>query len=91
MTLHLDNLKIYNREALAAGPQFIGNVLVDPSAKIGKGCLIGPDVSIGEGCEIGEGVRLSNCVIMRGVRIKEHSKVSCLGGPVKVCVTMLRL
>ena len=42
-------------------------MLVDPSAIIGEGCLIGPDVSIGANCKIGNGVRLSNCVIMRGV------------------------
>jgi len=32
-------------------------------------------VSIGAGCVIGNGVRLSNCVVMRGVIIKDHSKV----------------
>lgn len=75
LTLHLDNLKIYNRDALASGPGYSGNVLVAPTAKIGQSCLIGPDVSIGDGCEIGDGVRLSSCVIMKGVRIKDHSKV----------------
>jgi mannose-1-phosphate guanylyltransferase len=71
----LDNLKIYNPSALATGAGFSGNVLVAPGATVGKGCLIGPDVSIGDGCVIGDGVRLSNCVVMRGVRIKDHSKV----------------
>eukprot|EP00878_Enallax_costatus_P016760 GHUV01017588.1.p1 GENE.GHUV01017588.1~~GHUV01017588.1.p1 ORF type:complete len:269 (+),score=87.75 GHUV01017588.1:798-1604(+) len=75
LTLHLDNLKIYNRDALASGPGYNGNVLVAPSAKIGQSCLIGPDVSIGDNCVIGDGVRLSNCVIMKGVTIKDHSKV----------------
>lgn len=73
--LHLDSLSIHRPEELAAGPTYKGNVLVDPSAKIGAGCLIGPDVSIGKGCVIGDGVRLSSCVIMRGVQIKDHSKV----------------
>ncbi|KAF8061370.1 mannose-1-phosphate guanylyltransferase 2 [Scenedesmus sp. PABB004] len=75
LTLHLDSLKIHSRPSLASGPQFTGNVLVDPSASIGPGCLIGPDVCIGAGCTIGAGVRLSSCVIMRGVTIKDHSKV----------------
>jgi mannose-1-phosphate guanylyltransferase len=57
----------------------IPHLQVDPSAKIGSGCLIGPDVSIGAGCKIGNGVRLSHCVIMRGVSIKDHSKVSRAG------------
>lgn len=35
----------------------------------------GPDVSIGEGCVIGNGVRLSSCVVMKGVKVKDHSKV----------------
>lgn len=75
LTLHLDNLKIYNPTALAKGAEYSGNVLVAPTAAVGKGCLIGPDVSIGDGCVIGDGVRLSNCVVMRGVRIKDHCKV----------------
>lgn len=53
-------------------------MLVAPTATVGSGCLIGPDVSIGDGCVIGDGVRLSNCVVMRGVRVKDHSKVSGL-------------
>ena len=71
----MDNLRIYNPAALASGPEYQGNVLVAPSATVGKGCLIGPDVAIGAGCVIGDGVRLSSCVIMRGVRVKNHSKV----------------
>jgi UDP-3-O-[3-hydroxymyristoyl] glucosamine N-acyltransferase len=78
LKLHLDNLKIYHPDALAKGAGFSGNVLVAPGATVGKGCLIGPDVSIGDGCVIGDGVRLSNCVVMRGVRIKDHSKVGVL-------------
>lgn len=73
--LHLDSLAIHNVDRLASGPQYIGNVLVDPTAKLGEGCLIGPDVSIGAGCIIEEGVRLSNCVVMRGVHIKRHTKI----------------
>ena len=73
--LHLDSLAIHHQPLLAEGPSFKGNVLVDPTAKIADGCLIGPDVSIGAGCVIEDGVRLSNCVIMRGVHVKKHSKV----------------
>ncbi|KAJ9510167.1 hypothetical protein QJQ45_015644 [Haematococcus lacustris] len=72
--LHLDSLRIHKSFALTKGPDFKGNVLIDPTAKIGSGCSIGPDVSIGAGCKIGNGVRLSHCVIMRGVSIKDHSK-----------------
>ena len=76
LQLHLDSLHINHKSQLATGPSFVKNVLVDPTAKIGEGCLIGPDVSIGAGCIIEDGVRLSNCVIMKGVHIKKHSKVS---------------
>lgn len=79
--LHLDSQKIHRPHLLASGQNIKGNVLVDASAKIGSGCLIGPDVSISAGCEIGNGVRLSNCVIMKGVGIKDHSKVdNCIIG-----------
>ncbi|KIY95803.1 hypothetical protein MNEG_12160 [Monoraphidium neglectum] len=75
LNLHLASLRSSRPADLASGAGISGNVLVAPSAKIGSGSLIGPDVSIGEGCVIGEGVRLSNCVIMRGVKIKNHAKV----------------
>lgn len=81
LTLHLDSLRIHSPTHLAAGDCYEGNVLVHESAKVGKDCRIGPDVSIGDGCVVGDGVRLSNCVIMRGVTIKNHSKVDkCIIG-----------
>jgi len=81
LTLHLDSLRIHSPSDLAGGENIRGNVLVHEEAKIGNGCLIGPDVSIGKGCVIGDGVRLSNCVVMRGVEIKDHSKVDkCIVG-----------
>ena len=35
-----------------------GNVLIDPSAKIGRNCRIGPNVTIGPDVIVGDGVRL---------------------------------
>jgi mannose-1-phosphate guanylyltransferase len=52
-----------------------GNVLVDPSAKIGKNCRIGPNVTVGPNCVIGDGVRLQRCVVLEGSRIKDHAWV----------------
>ena len=81
LRLHLDALRIHKPAELAVGAHFRGNVLVDPSAKIGSGCLIGPDVCLGPGCVIGDGVRLSNAVIMKGVVVGDHAKVeSCIVG-----------
>ncbi len=77
--LHLDSMHIHKSHLLASGPPFVKNVLVEPTAKIGEGCLIGPDVSIGANCVIEDGVRLSNCVIMRGVHVKKHTKVRRTG------------
>ncbi|OMJ24508.1 Mannose-1-phosphate guanyltransferase [Smittium culicis] len=52
-----------------------GNVLIDPSAKIGSGCKIGPNVTIGPNVVVGDGVRLSRCVIMEDVVIKNYAFV----------------
>lgn len=52
-----------------------GNVLVDPSAKIGKNCRIGPNVTIGPNVVIGDGVRLQRSVILAGARVKDHAWV----------------
>lgn len=50
-----------------------GNVLVDPSAKIGKNCKIGPNVTIGPNVIVGDGVRLQRCVLLDGVKVKDHA------------------
>ncbi|EPR62968.1 GDP-D-mannose pyrophosphorylase [Toxoplasma gondii GAB2-2007-GAL-DOM2] len=58
---------------LVSGPQFIGNVLVDPSAKIGEDCLIGPDVTIDRGVVVGRGCRLQRSALMEGVRVGDYT------------------
>ncbi|KAL9116977.1 MAG: hypothetical protein Q9187_006491, partial [Circinaria calcarea] len=52
-----------------------GNVLVDPSARVGKNCRIGPNVTIGPNVVIGDGVRLQRCVLLAGSKVKDHAWV----------------
>lgn len=52
-----------------------GNVMIDPSAKIGQNCKIGPNVTIGPNVVIGDGVRLQRSVLLAGSKIKEHAWV----------------
>lgn len=52
-----------------------GNVMIDPSAKIGKNCKIGPNVTIGPNVVVGDGVRLQRCVLLSNSKIKEHAWV----------------
>ena len=52
-----------------------GNVMIDPSAKIGKNCKIGPNVTIGPNVVVGDGVRLQRCVVLKNSKIKEHAWV----------------
>ncbi|KAI9891227.1 MAG: mannose-1-phosphate guanyltransferase [Vezdaea aestivalis] len=52
-----------------------GNVLVDPTAKIGKNCRIGPNVTIGPNVVVGDGVRLQRCVLLSGSKVKDHAWV----------------
>lgn len=55
MCLYLNSLKHRDPSQLYEGEGIVGNVLVDPSAKIGKGCRIGPNVTIGPDCVIEDG------------------------------------
>jgi mannose-1-phosphate guanylyltransferase len=50
-----------------------GNVLIDPTAKIGKNCRIGPNVTIGPGVVVGNGVRLQRCVLLENSKVKDHA------------------
>jgi len=74
--LYLEFLEETNPSALTKGEGFEGPVIVDPTAKVGKGCKIGPNVTIGPNCVIGDGVRLKNTVVLEGVRIGDNTWIS---------------
>lgn len=74
--LYLDFLEECKSTELAQGEGIIGPVLIDPSAKIGKGCLIGPYVTIGPNCVIEDGVRLKNTVLLEGVTVGTNSWIA---------------
>lgn len=82
--LYLSSVQKRNADTLASlSETYIsgGNVLIDPTAKIGKNCKIGPNVTIGPNVVIGDGVRLQRCVVMEGVIIKDYAwiKSSIIG------------
>lgn len=60
---------------LASGEGIIGNCLIHPTAKIGKGALIGPDVVIGPGVVIGESARVIRSCLFDGALIGASSLV----------------
>lgn len=55
MCLYLKHLRTVDPSKLYKGPGVVGNVLVDPSAKIGAHCQIGPNVTIGSGVIVEDG------------------------------------
>ena len=74
--LYLSSLtKKGSKKLEAASKPYVygGNVLIDPSAKIGKNCRIGPNVTIGPNVVIGDGVRLQRCVVLSGSKVKDHA------------------
>uniref|UniRef100_A0A1D1YL98 mannose-1-phosphate guanylyltransferase n=1 Tax=Anthurium amnicola TaxID=1678845 RepID=A0A1D1YL98_9ARAE len=75
--LYLSNLANKQPNLLASSDSgyIYGDVLVDPTAKIGKDCRIGPYVTIGPNVVIGDGVRLQRCVILEGARVKDFAWV----------------
>ncbi len=73
MALYLNSLKQNNPQALHTGPGIVGNVLVDPSAKIGDNCRIGPNVVIGPNVTIEDGVCIKRTTVLRNTTIKSHA------------------
>lgn len=74
--LYLSSLAKKNSKLLTPSTESYvhgGNVLIDPSVKIGKNCRIGPNVTIGPNVVIGDGVRLQRCVLLENSRIKDHA------------------
>ncbi|XP_023238436.1 mannose-1-phosphate guanyltransferase beta-like [Centruroides sculpturatus] len=81
MCFYLAALKQWNSAALYQNAGVVGNVLVDPSAKIGKSCRIGPNVTIGPDVIIEDGVCIKRCTILKGAHIRSHSWLeSCIIG-----------
>ncbi|KAG5682416.1 hypothetical protein PVAND_011769 [Polypedilum vanderplanki] len=81
MCLYLNALRHREPSLLYNDEGVVGNVLVDPSAKIGKGCRIGPNVTIGPNCVIEDGVCIKRCTILKGATVKSHSWLnSCIIG-----------
>lgn len=74
--LYLRALERKSPEQIPKGEQFVGNNLIDSSAKIGKNCLIGPNVTIGANVIIEDGVRITKSAILEGAHIKAHSWIS---------------
>ncbi|XP_074054060.1 mannose-1-phosphate guanylyltransferase catalytic subunit beta isoform X1 [Macrotis lagotis] len=81
MCLFLQSMRQTQPEQLHSGPGIVGNVLVDPSARIGQNCLIGPNVSLGPGVVVEDGVCIKRCTVLRGAHIRSHSWLdSCIVG-----------
>jgi len=69
----LQNEKHHDHKILSHGKGIIEPVVIDPSAKIGEGCLIGPYVTIGPKVTIEEGVRLARTTVFDGAAIQKNS------------------
>ncbi|CAH1783780.1 unnamed protein product [Owenia fusiformis] len=81
MCMYLNFLRQKSPDKLHSGKDIVGNVLVDPSAKIGNNCRIGPNVTIGPDVTIEDGVCIKRCTILKGATIKSHSWLeSCIIG-----------
>lgn len=73
MCLYLDSPKSPKNQT--ENEAFVGNVLIDPTAKIGKNCRIGPNVVIGPNCVIEDGVCIKRSTILANSLVKSHSWV----------------
>ncbi|XP_048190810.1 mannose-1-phosphate guanyltransferase beta isoform X3 [Perognathus longimembris pacificus] len=81
MCLFLQSMRQKQPERLCSGPGIVGNVLVDPSARIGQNCSIGPNVSLGPGVVVEDGVCIRRCTVLRDAHIRSHSWLeSCIVG-----------
>lgn len=90
MCLYLTSLRQKNSVLLYRAPKdeagtetttVVGNVLVDPSARIGVNCRIGPNVTIGPNVVIADGVCIKRTTILAGAVVKSHAWLdSCIVG-----------
>lgn len=85
--LFLNDLVTTNKESLAKeANHVVGNVVIDPTAKVSENSKIGPNVVIGPGVIVEDGVRIKNSVILANAKISSFSYVdsSIIGWKSKV-------
>ncbi|KAF8571360.1 hypothetical protein P879_05336 [Paragonimus westermani] len=81
MRLYLNHLFEKKSPELNSRSGLLGNVLVDPTAKIGTDCRIGPNVTIGAHVVIEDGVRISNTAIFSKSVVRSHTWLhNCIVG-----------
>ncbi|KAJ6635597.1 Mannose-1-phosphate guanyltransferase beta [Pseudolycoriella hygida] len=81
MCLYMTSLRQKNSSLLSSETGIVGNVLVDPTAKIGNDCRIGPNVTIGPNVVIEDGVCIKRSTLLEGAIIKSHAWLdSCIVG-----------
>ncbi|XP_023944751.1 mannose-1-phosphate guanyltransferase beta [Bicyclus anynana] len=81
MCLYLTSLRQKNSDMLHEGDGVVGNVVIDPTATIGKGCRIGPNVTIGPNVVVEDGACIKRSTILRGACVRQHAWLdSCIVG-----------
>ena len=55
---------------LAAGGNIIGNVLIDPTAKVSETAILGPDVVVGPDCVVEAGARIMSSSILGSGKVR---------------------
>lgn len=81
MSLFLNWTRKTKSHMLASGVGIVGDVLIDPSAKIGRGCQIGPNVCIGPNVVVEDGLLIKKCTILSGSHLQSHSRLdNCIIG-----------
>jgi mannose-1-phosphate guanylyltransferase len=65
ISLYLGSVRQNHADTLYNGPGVVGNVLVDPTARIGQNCRIGPNVAIGPDVVVEDGVCIKRSVILK--------------------------
>ncbi|XP_063231363.1 mannose-1-phosphate guanyltransferase beta [Bacillus rossius redtenbacheri] len=73
MSLYLASLRQRDPSALHAGAGVVGNVLVDPTARIGRGCRVGPNVTVGPGVTLEDGACVKRTTLLAGATVRSHS------------------
>jgi mannose-1-phosphate guanylyltransferase len=60
------------RLSISGKAEIIGDVFIDPTAKVDSTAKIGPNVTIGSGVVIGAGVRIKESIILPECVIEDH-------------------
>lgn len=70
-----EGLSFLPRAIVGSKTRIVDPVVIEPGARVGKGCVIGPEVYLEKGCVVGDRAVVRTSIVLRGARVLDEGRV----------------